>query len=209
MKEERFHDPGCLSRILSGIITGDSVPPPTVRLQPLVKSFRQDILYAVTKWQGKATQAGSLITPEGFPRKSNKANFASHLQKDAQLVEKLPQHSATVIDGMSLVQKINIGTNQTTFSQVASLLLSIVLREGSESKRIDVVFDTYQENSIKDAERRMLGEDLSFQVASITASQIVRQWRKFLALVRASSYFWQKNRRDNNTERNLMERPCR
>ena len=85
---------------------------------------------------------------------------------------------------MSLVQKINIGTNQSTFSPGASLLLSIVLREGSESNRIDVVFDTYQENSIKDAERRMRGEDLSFQVASITASQIVRQWRKFLAQVR-------------------------
>ena len=85
---------------------------------------------------------------------------------------------------MSLVQKINIGTNQSTFSQGASLLLSRVLREGSESNRIDVVFDTYQENSIKGAERRMRGEDLSFQVESITASQIVRQWRKFLAQVR-------------------------
>ena len=160
------------------------------------------------KWQGKATQAGSLITPDGFLRKANKANFASHLQKDVQLVEKLLQHSATVIDGMSLVQKINIGTNQTTFSQVASLLLLRVLREGSESSRIDVVFDTCQENAIKDAQRRMREEDFSFQVASITASQIVRQSRKFLAQVRASSNFWQKNGRDNNTERNLMERPC-
>lgn len=126
----------------------------------------------------------ALATPEGFPRKANKANFPSHLQKGVQLAEQLPQHSATVIDGMSLVQKINIGTNQSTFSPGASLLLSRVLREGSESNRIDVVFDTYQENSIKDSERRMRGEDLSFQVASITASQIVRQWRKFLAQVR-------------------------
>ena len=126
----------------------------------------------------------ALATSEGFPRKTNKANFASHLQKDVQLAEQLPQHSATVIDGMSLVQKINIGTDQSTFSQVASLLLSRVLREGSESNRIDVVFDTYQGNSIKDAERGMRGEDPSFQVASITASQIVRQWRKFLAQVR-------------------------
>ena len=40
-----------------------------------------------------------LATPEGFPRKTNKANFASHLQKGVQLAEQLPQHSATVIDG--------------------------------------------------------------------------------------------------------------
>ena len=83
----------------------------------------------------------------------------------------MPKHSATVIDGIGFVQKINIGTNNSTFLQVASLLLSRVLREGSESNRIDVVFDTYQEN----AERRMRGEDLSFQVARIRAEQIVRQ----------------------------------
>lgn len=123
----------------------------------------------------------ALATPEGFPRKTNKAIFASNLQKDVQLAEQVPQHSATVIDGMSLVQKINIGTNKSTFSQVACLLLSRVLREGLESNRIDVAFDTYQENAIKDAERGMRGEDQSFQAASITASQIVRQWRKFLA----------------------------
>ena len=83
----------------------------------------------------------------------------------------MPKHSATVIDGIGLVQKFNIGTNNSTFLQVASFLLSRVLREGSESNRIDVVFDTYQEN----AERRMRGEDLSFQVARIRAEQIVRQ----------------------------------
>ena len=71
----------------------------------------------------------ALATPEGFPRKTNEAHFASHLQKDVQLAEQLLQHSPTVIDGMSLVQKINIGTNQSTFSQVASLLLSRRLRE--------------------------------------------------------------------------------
>lgn len=47
-----------------------------------------------------------------------------------------------------------------------------------------MVFDTYQENSIKDAERRFRGDDLRFQVARITTSRIVRQWRKFLAQVR-------------------------
>ena len=84
----------------------------------------------------------ALATPEGFPRKTNKAYFDSNEHKDVQLAEQVPQHSATVIDGMSLVQKINIGTNKSTFSKVASLLFSRVLREGSESNTIDVVFDT-------------------------------------------------------------------
>ena len=53
VKEERFHVPECLTRILTGIITGDPVPPPTVRLQSLVKSFSQDIVYAVTNGKVK------------------------------------------------------------------------------------------------------------------------------------------------------------
>ena len=80
-------------------------------------------------WHSLGPLPWALATPEDFPRKTNKAHFASHLQEDVQLAEQLPQHSATVIDGMSLVQKINIGTNQSTFSQVASLLLSRKLRE--------------------------------------------------------------------------------
>ena len=48
VKEGRFHVPGCLTRLLTGTITGDPVPPPTLRVQSLVKSFSQDIVYAVT-----------------------------------------------------------------------------------------------------------------------------------------------------------------
>ena len=55
---------------------------------------------------------------------------------------------------MSLVQKLNVGGGQTTFGMVVSSLLSMALHEGSQSKRIDVVFDTYREMSIKNAERK-------------------------------------------------------
>ena len=42
---------------------------------------------------------------------------------------------------------------QTTFGDVATAVLQMVLREGKHKKRIDVVFDTYKENSIKNSER--------------------------------------------------------
>ena len=48
VKEEWFHVHRWLTRLLTGIITGDPVTPPTVRVQSLVKSFSQDIVYAVT-----------------------------------------------------------------------------------------------------------------------------------------------------------------
>jgi len=56
---------------------------------------------------------------------------------------------------------------------VASSLLSMALHEGSQSKRIGVVFDTYRQISIKNAEGAMRGELHEVQVAHISAYQLV------------------------------------
>ena len=76
------------------------------------------------------------------------------------VAEQLPGNSASVLDGMNLVQRVK--GDQATFGDVASTILLMALREGSQSNRIDVVFDTYQENSIKNSERsvRPLSHDL-------------------------------------------------
>ncbi len=55
----------------------------------------------------------ALATLEGFPRKTSKAVPAHHLQKGVALAECIPDKSATVMDGMSLVQKV--GQNRGTF----------------------------------------------------------------------------------------------
>jgi hypothetical protein len=109
-------------------------------------------------------------------RKTNKVVLA---KKGVPFAEELPQPSATIIDGMALVQKAK--ADQKTFGQVASSILSSALRDGSQSNRIDVVFDVYHARSIKSTERIIRGAESSVQFKSITANQIVRQWRKFLA----------------------------
>ena len=48
---------------------------------------------------------------------------------------------------MNIVQRIK--GDQETFGIVPTTILSMVLREGSQSKRIDVVFDIYRGRSIK------------------------------------------------------------
>ena len=110
----------------------------------------------------------SLATVDGLPRKSNKTTLASHLQRNVQLADRPPSNSATIIDAMSLVQKLKVGSIKTTFGSVASSLMSMILLEGSQSKRIDVVFDTYRENSIKNIERSIRGESPGEQVMNIT-----------------------------------------
>ena len=123
----------------------------------------------------------ALSTPDGLLRNTNKASLASLLQKNFQFSEEVPGNSAAVIDGMSLVQRLK--EDQLTFGDVAMTVLSMAMKEGVWCNRIDVVFDTYKELSIKNCEQQLRGEESGHQLVNITSTQIVRQWRNFLTRV--------------------------
>ena len=53
-----------------------------------------------------------------------------------------------------------------------------MLHERTNSKRIDVIFDVYKENSIKNAEREKRGAGNKFK--NIQFEHKVQKWRKFL-----------------------------
>ncbi|KAJ8378403.1 hypothetical protein AAFF_G00242910 [Aldrovandia affinis] len=97
----------------------------------------------------------ALSNGDGTLRKTNKAVLARELEKQVLPAETIPGPFATIIDGMSLVQKMK--GNDQTFSQRAASALTQILHEGARSQRIDVVFDVYQEDSIKNAERANRG----------------------------------------------------
>ena len=92
----------------------------------------------------------SLADGFGMMRKTNKAAIVKAFEKGATFLESPPIQSATVIDGMALVQKLKVV--QMTFGQVADAVFQSILSCGNRSKRIDVVFDVYLDNSIKNAE---------------------------------------------------------
>lgn len=56
---------------------------------------------------------------------------------------------------MAVVQRLK--GEHKTFAQVAESLFSMVFHEGADSKRIDVVFDVYKKESIKNLERQNRG----------------------------------------------------
>ena len=120
----------------------------------------------------------ALSTPDGLLRKTNKASLATTLQKNVTVADQLPPNPACVIDGMNLVQRVK--GDQVTFGDIATTILTMALCEGRKSTRIDVVFDTYRKNSIKNSERLARGEETGQQLQGITSAQIVRQWRSFL-----------------------------
>ena len=124
-----------------------------------------------------------LCTPDGLLRKTDKAKLAHSLQKNVSnsAVDEIPDNYATIIDGMSLVQKIR--GDQSTYGEVSTTILAMALNDGRKSNWIDVVFDVYVENSIKNSERSLWGEETGFEVKDITSTQKVRQWRSILTRI--------------------------
>ena len=73
-------------------------------------------------------------------------------------MQRIPENAATIIDAMGLVQKINVASRQTSLGSVASTFFAMALNEGGpQSTRIDIVFHTYREISIKTVERFQRG----------------------------------------------------
>ena len=58
----------------------------------------------------------------------------------------VPTPSAYLIDGMPLIQKLQVV--HLTFGEIAETTLSRVLLEGEGSSRINVVFEVYRDLSI-------------------------------------------------------------
>ena len=94
-------------------------------------------------------------------RKTTKVALARELERSVSPAEDNPDPSTCTIDGMSLVQKMN--GNKKTFAQLAESVMSLVLREGSQSHRIDVVVDVYRETSTKNTERCNRGSSTAIQ----------------------------------------------
>ena len=78
-------------------------------------------------------------------KKTPKSALLHKLKQDVEPV------SAILMDGMALVRQIKI--TKMTYSQFATVLLKKVLSIGRDSSRIEVVFDDYLDNSIKNVER--------------------------------------------------------
>ena len=70
--------------------------------------------------------------------------------------------------------------NDQTFSQLAESALIHILHEGVMSHRIDVVFDMYREDSIKNVERSNRGSTTGIQFRNMAPGHRIQQWRKFL-----------------------------
>ena len=136
----------------------------------------------------------SLSEADGTLKKTPKSALLHKLEQDVEPVSDLPIGCAILMDGMALVRQIK--TTKMTYSQFATVLLKKVLSIGRDSSRIDVVFDVYLDNSIKDVERnRRPCRKLKLQ--QIIPDAEIKQWALLLSsndkLIRFIVEHWKSN----------------
>ena len=122
----------------------------------------------------------SLATSDGMPWKMNKAVLGKEVTKAVPLAESIQTPAVSLIDGMSIVQRIS--GDKKAVSDIATAVLSLGVAEAGLSSRVDFVFDVYKENSIKDFERKARGESqgTNIQYTCLAGGYKIMQWRDFL-----------------------------
>jgi len=94
-------------------------------------------------------------------------------QKNMTAADMIPQPCGRIFDGMVMVQEIR--GDQKTFAELADSMMSMVLHEGTDSQRIDVVFDVYRNNSIKNHKREKRGSESGHKVRNVKADYKIHQ----------------------------------
>jgi len=87
----------------------------------------------------------------------------------------IPQPCGRIFDEMVMLQKIR--GDQKTFAELGDSMMSMVLHEGTDSQRIDVVFNVYRNNSIKNHKREKRGSESGHKVRNYKADYKIHQWR--------------------------------
>ena len=107
----------------------------------------------------KITESDYLLDKDGLPTKADKSalvrKLEEQLDKDdvTNFCRQSEHKTAYLVDVMANIRKIKIKENKT-FGNFCKSFFSYVFTIGQETDRIDFVFDSYMEGSIKDSERR-------------------------------------------------------
>ena len=116
---------------------------------------------------------------DGSLKKANKAALARKLESLVAPADHLETPAACIIDGMSIIHRMK--GDDLTFEDLAKQLLASVLRTAERSERIDMVFDVYQETSIKAIERTLRRSETGLRFTNIIPGHRIQQWQGLLS----------------------------
>ena len=118
----------------------------------------------------------ALATPDGLPIKTVETKLMHQIEYDAALVHHpcIDDLDAYVVDGNALL--LALTALPPTFGELSDKMFSVM----PKVKRVDIVTDTYKENSIKSAERRRQGTSDACLVIG-PSTKLPKEWKSFLS----------------------------
>ena len=120
----------------------------------------------------------SIADADGTLKKTPKSQLLHKIEGTVEPVQCINEDHTFIVDGMAYVRQLKV--NDLTYKEFATRLLKYIVSCARSATRIDVVFDVYKENSIKDVERlrRSSGE---LVVKKIVATSSIKQWNQLLS----------------------------
>ena len=137
------------------------------------------------------------LETDGTLKKSPKSALLHKLEGDVEPVLSIPGEYAFIVDGMACVRQMK--TSKLTYNDFATHLLNLIIGCSKSANSVDVIFDVYLENSIKDVERsrRSHGE---LELKKIIPTAEIKQWNLLLSsnenknkLIRFIVQHWKNN----------------
>ena len=120
----------------------------------------------------------ALATGNGELMKTSKSKIIHEMEKGSTNVDHIDGPFVPIFDGMALVRMVKC--TGLTYNEFADDLLKFMVAKSLGSKQIDVVFNVYYENSIKNAERGNCSTG-KLQINAIIGSSKIKQWGAFLS----------------------------
>ena len=120
----------------------------------------------------------SLAEPDGTLKKTVKLSLIHKFEEDIDPVKTIMGCYAFIADGISCIHQMKV--LKSTYAEFAVNLLKFIFSQAMNANRIDVVFDVYVPNSIKNVERysRSLGE---LMLKRIIPTAEIKQWNLLLS----------------------------
>ena len=120
------------------------------------------------------------LSQHGQLRQGNKAELVSCLQGTTEASAESPQVDVKVFDGAVVVQMLHPKTARTFQEYTQTVLLPYIQAQLQSSQRLDIVWDTYQPDSLKTATRENRGSGTRRRVAPTVT--IPPNWTSFLSV---------------------------
>lgn len=122
----------------------------------------------------------SLFHDDGSMRKTTKSDLLKKIEDESKAIVDCPIVQSLLIDGMVTIQELN-EKEFITFNDLGRIFLKAVINAGRrcQALRTTVVFDTYNEKSMKTGERLRRG-DSNVPHFNVIGSRKIQKYRNFL-----------------------------